>query len=140
MSAPDPVDRRPPPVAVGLDVAAVMLFVVLGRNSHDEGGGIGIVFEIAAPFLIGLAVAWLLSPNLRTRPWSVRAGVDVWLGTVIIGMLLRRLVWDRGTALSFVIVTTIVLGVLIVGWRAIWSITRRRREIRSVVPPSKAGR
>ena len=70
----------------------------------------------------------------------MRAGVDVWLETVVIGMLLRRLVWDRGTAFSFIVVTTIVLGVLIVGWRAIWSITRRRREIRSVVPPSKAGR
>jgi hypothetical protein len=32
-------------------------------------------------------------------------------------MLLRNLVWDRGTAPSFVIVTAIVLGVLILGWR-----------------------
>jgi hypothetical protein len=135
-----PVDRRPPPVAVALDVAAVLLFVIIGRGSHDEGEGLGIVFEIAAPFLIGLAVAWLLSPNLRTRPLTMRAGVDVWLETVVIGMLLRRLVWDRGTALSFVIVTTIVLGVFILGWRAIWSITRRRRGLRSVLPPSKAGR
>ena len=55
-------------------------------------------------------------------------------------MLLRRVVWDRGTALSFVIVTTVVLGVLLLGWRWIWSLTGRRREIRSALPPSKAGR
>ncbi|MET0326864.1 MAG: DUF3054 domain-containing protein [Ilumatobacteraceae bacterium] len=134
--------RGTPPrlVAVALDAAAVLLFVVAGRGSHDEGGGIGVVFEIAAPFLIGVAAAWLLSPNVRARPWSIRAGVDVWFTAVIVGMLLRRFVWDRGTALSFVVVTTIVLGILVVGWRAIWSITGRRRRLRSVLPPAKAGR
>ena len=140
MNGADPTDRGPRLVAAGLDVAAVLLFVIAGRGSHDEGGGIGMVLEIAAPFLIGVAVAWLLSPNLAIRPWSVRAGVDVWVVTMVVGMLLRRLVWDRGTALSFVIVATIVLGVLLVGWRTIWSIARRRRELRSVLPPSKAGR
>lgn len=127
-------------IVLAVDAAAVLLFVIAGRGSHDEGGDVAGVVTIAAPFLIGLALASLFSPHVQRRPTSLRAGVDVWLEAVVIGMLLRRLVWDRGTALSFVIVTTIVLGVLLVGWRAIWSITRRRREIRSALPPSKAGR
>ena len=55
-------------------------------------------------------------------------------------MLLRRVAWDRGTALSFVIVTTVVLGLLLLGWRAISSFTVVAGEIRSPRPPSKAGR
>ena len=118
----------------------MLLFVIAGRDSHDDDGGAGDVLTIAAPFLIGLAVAWLASPRLRHRPLSLRAGVDGWVSAVAIGMLLRRVVWDRGTALSFIIVTTLVLGVLLLGWRWIWSIADRRREIRSALPPSKAGR
>lgn len=127
-------------VPLALDVASVLLFVIAGRDSHDEDGGFGDVLTIAAPFLIGLGLAWVASPNLRKRPTSLRAGVDSWVSAVAIGMLLRRVVWDRGTAVSFVIVTTLVLGALLLGWRTIWSFTHRRREIRSALPPSKAGR
>ena len=127
-------------VPLVLDAACVVLFVVAGRDSHDEDGGIGDVLTIAAPFLIGLGVAWLASPRLRRRPTSLGAGVDAWVSAVAIGMLLRRVVWDRGTALSFIVVTTVVLGFLLLGWRAISSFTSRRGEISSARPPSKAGR
>jgi hypothetical protein len=69
---------------------------------------------------------------------ATATGVTVWLATAAIGLLLRRVVWDRGTALSFVIVATVVLGVLLVGWRAIWAIALRRRGLQSASPPSKA--
>ena len=56
-------------IAIVADVAAILLFVVLGRGSHDEGNGIASVLNVAAPFLIGLAVGWLLSPTARVRWW-----------------------------------------------------------------------
>jgi hypothetical protein len=59
----------------------------------------------------------------------------VWLATVAMGLVLRRFVWDRGTAFSFVVVTTLVLGALILGWRAIWARAQRRGGIRSPSPP-----
>jgi hypothetical protein len=127
-------------VAFALDVAAVLLFVVAGRDSHSEDGGTAEVLTIAAPFLIGLAVAWIASPHLRNRPTALRAGADGWVSTVAIGMLLRRFAWHRGTALPFVIVASLMLGALLLGWRWIWSIAHRRVEIRSARPPSKAGR
>ena len=127
-------------VPLVLDVASVLLFVAVGRDAHDEDGGVGGVLTIAAPFLVGLGVACLASPRLRRRPTSLRAGLDAWVSAVAIGMLLRRVVWDRGTALSFVVVTTVVLGFLLLGWRAVSSFTRRRSEISSARPPSKAGR
>jgi hypothetical protein len=125
--------------AAAVDAAAVVVFAVAGRNAHDESSGAGTVATIAAPFLIGLLAGWLLDPRARARPMATATGVTVWLATVVIGLLLRRIVWDRGTAISFVIVATVVLGALLVGWRAIWAIAQRRRELQSASPPSKAG-
>jgi hypothetical protein len=124
--------------AAALDVAAVLVFAVAGRNAHDESSGAATVLTIAAPFLLGLLAGWLLEPRTRARPMATATGVTVWLATAAIGLLLRRVVWDRGTALSFVIVATVVLGVLLVGWRAIWAIAQRRRGLQSASPPSKA--
>jgi hypothetical protein len=41
-------------------------------------------------------------------------------------MALRRLAFDRGTAPSFVLVAAIALGVLLLGWRLVLRIGRRR--------------
>ena len=125
--------------AAAVDAAAVVVFAVTGRNAHDESSGAGTVVTIAAPFLIGLLAGWLLDPRARARPMAIATGVTVWLATAAIGLVLRRIIWDRGTAISFVIVATVVLGVLLVGWRAIWAIAQRRRGLQSVSPPPKAG-
>jgi len=99
------------------DVICVLAFVLAGRRSHDEGSGLGAVLEVAAPFLVALAVGWLVARAWR-RPAELRTGVTVWIVTVVVGMVLRRAVFDCGTAVSFVVVATIVLGALLVGWRA----------------------
>jgi hypothetical protein len=44
---------------------------------------------------------------------------------VAAGMLLRR-VTGAGTDPAFVVVATLVLGALLVGWRLLWSLLRRR--------------
>ena len=126
--------------AVAADVAAVVLFAAVGRSAHDESSGAVAVLTIAAPFLVGLLVGWTVSTAARRRPLALRTGVTLWLTTVGIGLVLRRTVWDRGTAVSFVIVAAIVLGALVVGWRAMWVIAHRRRGLPSTSPPSKAGR
>ena len=119
-------------IALAADVAAVLVFVALGRSSHDEGTGITSVLNIAAPFLIGLAAAWLLVPLVRNQPFAVRSGVPVWLTTVVVGVLLRWFAWDRGTALSFVVVATVFLGLFILGWRVVAAgATRPRSAVRS---------
>lgn len=106
------------PLAVGLDVFAVVLFAALGRRTHDEDGALVSVLAIAAPFLIGLLTAWIALRAWR-RPSAIITGLAAWPITVAVGMVLRRTVWDRGTALSFVIVATAFLGVAIVGWRLV---------------------
>jgi hypothetical protein len=114
-----PTHTRRRAVAALLDVAAVLLFVALGRRTHDEDGSwLGGALEVAAPFLIGLAVGWLIARAWRA-PTDPATGVQVWLSTLVIGMLLRRFVFDDGTALPFVIVATVFLGALLVGWRLV---------------------
>ncbi len=115
------------PLAIGLDVFVVVLFVAIGRRNHDEGSALGGVLRTAAPFLIGLAVAWLLVRAWR-RPMSVVVGIGLWPLTVLIGMLARRVVFGDGTATAFVVVATLFLGAFLLGWRAVWRLVDRRRH------------
>jgi hypothetical protein len=103
-------------IAVALDVFVVVLFVAIGRRNHDESGAFRSVIETAAPFLIGLAVGWGVARAWH-HPMHLRTGLAIWPITVLAGMIVRNLVFDRGTATSFVIVATIFLGLTLVGWR-----------------------
>jgi F0F1-type ATP synthase assembly protein I len=117
------------PSALALDAALVLAFAALGRRSHDEGGSaIGGAISVAAPFLIALGAAWLI-PAVRRRPRAVVSGATVCAVTLIVGMVVRRTVFDRGTALSFVIVATCVLAAFLIGWRVV-ALTIRRRTTR----------
>ncbi|MGD9997935.1 MAG: DUF3054 domain-containing protein [Ilumatobacteraceae bacterium] len=107
-----------------LDVASVVVFVALGRRSHDEDGNAVVgALKVAAPFLIALLASWLLLKAWR-RPDALRTGLPVWVITVALGMVLRHWVFDRGTAASFIVVASIALGVLMLGWRL--ALARRR--------------
>ncbi len=115
--------------AVGLDVFAIVLFVAIGRRNHDESGALTAVLETAIPFLGGLAIAWWVTKAWR-RPIQIATGLLIWPITVLVGMVLRRAVFDDGTATSFVVVATIFLGACLVGWRAVWRGFERRRRTR----------
>jgi MFS-type transporter involved in bile tolerance (Atg22 family) len=121
-----PTARDRVPLAIGLDVFAVVLFVALGRRSHDESGAFAAVVETAAPFLVGLAAGWLIARAWR-RPTSLLTGIVIWPVTIIVGMVVRNLVFDRGTATSFVIVATLFVGAFLVGWRLAVRLVDRRR-------------
>lgn len=119
-------DRRTVALAIAADVAAVAVFVVLGRSSHDEGNALRGVVTTAAPFLLGLAAGWVAARAWRS-PTKLRVGVAVWPVTVLVAMVLRKLVFDRGTAPSFVVVATVFLGMFLVGWRLVAGEVGRRR-------------
>ena len=113
--------------AAALDLASVLVFVAIGRRNHDEGEGVAGIVETAAPFLIGLAAAWLIVRAWRW-PMAILTGVTVWPVTVLIGMLCRSLIFGDGTAASFVVVATVFLGFCLVGWRAVAQAIVRRRQ------------
>ncbi len=124
------MDRRLP-LAVGLDTFSIALFVALGRRNHDEEGGFTGVLETAAPFLIGLFVGWMIWRAWR-RPTLVRTGLAIWPVVLLVGMIVRRTVFDDGTATSFVIVATVFVGAFLVGWRAIYRLIDQRRNPRTL--------
>jgi hypothetical protein len=111
--------RRLVAVSAACDVVAVLLFVTLGRRSHDEGGNVVTgVLSVAAPFLIALAVGWAAARAWRA-PVAWRTGLVVWPVTVALGMVLRRFAFDRGTATSFIVVASVATGLLLLGWRLV---------------------
>jgi Protein of unknown function (DUF3054) len=112
-------------VWLGVDVVCVLAFCAVGRRSHDEGLNVAGVASTAWPFLSGTALGWLLSKAWR-RPSAVYpTGVVVWLSTVVVGMLLRKIT-SAGVAGSFIVVAATVTAVLLLGWRAIAQFGRRR--------------
>ena len=95
-----------------VDVVAVVVFVAIGRRNHNEGTALSGIIGVAAPFLIALGISWI---GLRTwrEPFNRASLIATWVITVVIGLLLRRLVFDRGIATAFIIVATITLGLLL---------------------------
>ena len=103
-------------VALLLDLAAVALFVVIGRASHGEDqADFGVTYW---PFAVGLLLGWLAARGWR-RPFSLsRTGLLAWVGAVVVGMLLRAAT-GQGVQVAFVIVAAIVVAALLLGWRAL---------------------
>jgi hypothetical protein len=112
---------------LSFDVASVLVFVVAGRSNHGAEETATGVLHTAGPFLIALVVGWAV-----TRAWqdpaALRTGGGVLAITILVGMTLRRLVFDDGIQPSFVLVTTAFLALFFLGWRTGAMVAGRRRE------------
>lgn len=113
------------------DVVLVVVFVSIGRHNHEESSALAGTAKTAWPFLAGLALGWVAARAWRRplRMWP--EGVVVWVLTVVAGMVLR-VVSGAGTALSFIVVATVVLGVFLLGWRAVVAFSPVRGKGRPV--------
>lgn len=125
--------KRPKPPAAALvtaalaDVVLILVFAAVGRDAHQRGDVLAGVLLTAWPFLAGAAMGWLVTRAWRA-PLSVRpAGLGAWLGSLAGGMLLRAAT-GQTVVLPFVIVALLSLGVLLLGYRLIPAIVRRRRR------------
>ena len=118
------------PIAIGLDTFVVVLFVSLGLRTHEQGSALAAVLETALPFLIGLAAGWIVARAWK-RPMWILSGLVIWPVTLLVGMILRRVLFDDGTAAAFVAVATVFLGAFLVGWRALWRLVDQRRRRQS---------
>jgi hypothetical protein len=107
------------------DVCCVLAFVVIGRANHHAGETLAGVTSTAWPFLAGLAVG-----EVATRAWRrplalVPTGVGVWAGTVAGGQVLR-VISGQGTAVAFIVVSVLFLGLFLLGWRLVAQLAARR--------------
>jgi peptidoglycan/LPS O-acetylase OafA/YrhL len=119
---------RSRPAALAADLLAVVVFVLLGRRSHDEGSAVAGTVATAWPFVAGALVGEGVVLLTRSRPDSLAAGAVVTAGAVVIGMSLRRLT-GGGTPVSFVIVATAFLTLFVLGWRLGARVLARRRVV-----------
>jgi DUF3054 family protein len=120
-----PPEARPASTAFATDVVCVIVFCAIGRRSHSEGLTVSGIAETAWPFLAGTVVGWLLSRAWRRPAAVVPTGVAVWLSTVIVGMVLRKLT-SASVAPSFIVVASLSTALLLLGWRAGAGLLTRR--------------
>lgn len=91
-------------VVLALDIIIVMSFVLFGRETHESPFDIAESTRIAAPFVAGLAVAWLI-PQIRASSLRIVSGVFVGATTAVVGIALRSLVLRDGISGAFPFVT-----------------------------------
>ena len=111
-------------IRIALDLVLVVVFAIIGRASHGEALTLGGILVTGWPFLVGCLVGSLIAGVLLRLPW-LHEGLLVWLTTVVLGMLLRAIT-GGGMALGFLIVATVVLAFLLIGWRVLAALVRRR--------------
>lgn len=118
-------------LAALVDAACVVAFAAAGRSQHEEAGTLAGLWQTAWPFLAALALSWALSFAWR-RPFAIwRAGLPIWLGTLVLGMLTRVMFTDGGAPLPFVLVAAGTLGAALIGWRLIAMLLARLFKPRS---------
>jgi peptidoglycan/LPS O-acetylase OafA/YrhL len=109
-----------------IDAVLVVVFAASGRSSHQEDVTALGTLHVAWPFLVGLVVALVVSKGPRTIqdiwPW----GIIYWVVTVVVGMLVR-FATGGGFAMSFLGVTFGVLGLFLLGRRAVAHLIIRNR-------------
>jgi hypothetical protein len=119
------IDKRRAGASLAADIVCILVFCTIGRRSHAEGLTVSGIAETAWPFLTGTAVGWLLSRAWRRPAALTPTGVTVWVATVVVGMVLRKLT-SAGVAASFIVVASISTAVLLLGWRLAVGLLRRR--------------
>lgn len=98
------------------DIIAVLVFAVLARMAH---GGLGLVaiLDTFWPFAIGALGGWLLTRS--KDQFALGSGAIVWLCTAIVGLAIWGLRHQAFPHWSFILVATIMSGLLLMGWRLI---------------------
>lgn len=90
------------------DIAVVVSFVLIGRDTHQESVGFSEVVRTGAPFGLALIGAWL-APLVHRHPWLIGAGLVVGVVTTGMGLFFRSIVFNEGVSGAFPIVTAAYL-------------------------------
>jgi hypothetical protein len=110
-------------LAAAADAVAVVVFAAVGRLSHGEPDDLLGLIGTAAPFGVGLLAAWA-TPVVRRDPAAWQAGAVVVVCAAGVGLVLRAGFTGR-LPLSFAIVATVSLAVLLLGWRGLAALVAR---------------
>jgi hypothetical protein len=107
-------------VAMAFDFAVILLFVAIGRHSHEHGITFKGIVSTLWPFGVGLIIGWIYLGLTHRNFLAHKSGFYLVLLVVTVGMFLR-VISGQGIALSFVLVASLLLTLLLVGWRIIFN-------------------
>lgn len=100
--------------------------MLIGRRSHDEGSALVGTLAVCWPFWVAGAAGWAAMRG-RRRPLAVwPTGVGV-LAVTVVGAMGIRVLTGAGAPISFVIVTTTVQALFLLGWRGLVALRVHRR-------------
>lgn len=122
------VSARTVVAGAAADIILILAFAAIGRDAHHREEPVLGVLLTAWPFLAGAAAGWMAARAWRNPLSVLRAGVPVWLGSLIGGMVLRALT-AQTVVVPFIIVATLALAVFLVGYRLLLvGLARLRRS------------
>jgi|TARA_Y100000814_G_C12260602_1_gene378256 hypothetical protein len=110
-------------LAVG-DFSIFLLFVIFGKSEHDIT-----LSQSYIRTVIPFSIAWFtISPLLGAYRFSTiykfRKSIFkipiIWIMSGIVAIIIRSFILDRSIVISFVIVSILVQGILLIGWRFIF--------------------
>lgn len=111
-----------------IDAVLIIAFAALGIASHDGDLDPLSVTRVAVPFLLPyLLLAGTIKPT-RLIHNIFPVGIALWLITVVLGPVLRAVLFDDTSAVPFVLVTAGVLAVFLLGRRSISTLVTQRRQ------------
>ncbi|MCW1804396.1 DUF3054 domain-containing protein [Brachybacterium squillarum] len=114
--------------ALVADLLVILLFVAIGLFQHDLSLSMENIAQVGWPYALGTLLGHLVLRAWRHpfRLWP--HGVLIWAITIVTAMAVRTL-FGAGTEVSFVIVSAVFTGVLMLGWRAValWATRAERR-------------
>lgn len=113
-------------IAILLDLAMVVAFVMIGRASHAEPLDFDGIQRTALPFVAGLLLAWIGFLLKRHSGVTLLNGVFAWAMTLALGVLFRLLLGDTAQV-SFIIVSALFLAATMIGWRLVRRLVVRNR-------------
>ena len=105
--------------AIILDYLVVATFVLIGLLTHDGRDGLVGYLRVSAPFLLSLAVAWLVIGRTKLQRSGLLTGILITVITWGLGLTIRAIVFGGGVALPFVLVAGGFLIAGMLGWRTV---------------------
>jgi putative effector of murein hydrolase len=120
--------------ALVADLGILVIFILVGRRTHEQAETLSGTLNALAPFVVALGIGWLSARAWR-NPTDITTGIWIWVVTLVLGMVVRSQVAGQGTATAFVIVAAGFTGAGLVGWRFVWTeIHRTRTRIAARTP------
>lgn len=113
---------------LAIDAVLITIFAIFGIASHDGQLSFTGIARVAIPFVIPYIVLASVIKPTRLIHNIFPVGIGLWVVTVILGVVLRAAIFNDTSATAFILVTTGVLAIFLLGRRIISTLVTKRRQ------------